>query len=133
MSIANSMRAVDELSCRDSDEGGNPVDDRTQRLAVAVTLEHFIPGDIGEVFDLVATQDVLPKMLTRYGFVPGVTFTSNPSGPLDQPGSIPTVHLLDGSAVHEGITYYDRPSYFTYRVNDPSCLLKHLLSHAHGQ
>lgn len=43
------------------------------------------------------------------------------------------MHLLDGSTVHEGITHYDRPSYFAYHVSDPSFSLKHLMSHACGQ
>lgn len=110
-------------------------DDQESRggLEVAVTRELFIPGNISEVFDLVAAQDVLPKILTGYGLVPGVASTSNVSGPWDQPGSNRIVHLLDGSTVHEGISHYDRPAYFAYRVSEPSFSLKHLMSHARGQ
>jgi hypothetical protein len=105
----------------------------TARLEVAVTQEQFIPDDLSEGFDFVAAQDVLPKILTGYGLVPGVASTSNVSGPWDRPGSTRTVHLLDGSTVHEGITHYDRPAYFAYRVSEPTFLLKYLMSHAQGQ
>jgi len=106
---------------------------RAARLDVAVTLERFIAGDIQAVFDFVAAQDVLPKILTRYGLVPGVASTSDVSGPWDQPGSTRTVHLLDGSTLREGLTHHARPTYFAYRISEPSFSLKHLMSHARGQ
>lgn len=82
MSTANAMRADDDSRGRHSDnDRGNPAGDQPQRLEVAVTLEHFIPGDIGKVFYFVAAQDVLPTILTGYGLVPGVASTSNVSGP----------------------------------------------------
>ncbi|PFH08524.1 polyketide cyclase/dehydrase/lipid transport protein [Collimonas sp. PA-H2] len=134
MSTANTMHADPESSGRHlGKDGGHPTVVRTARLEVAVTREMFIPGDISDVFDFVAAQDVLPKILTGYGLVPGVASTSNVSGPWDQPGSTRTVHLLDGSTVSEGITHYDRPSYFAYRVSNPSFSLKHLMSYARGQ
>lgn len=114
-------------------KGGNPAVDGVARLEVAVTLERFIPGNIGDVFDFIAAQDVLPKILTGYGLVPGVASTSDVSGPWDRPGSTRTVHLLDGSTVREGITHYDRPAFFAYRISNPSFSLKHLMSHACGQ
>ena len=46
------------------------------------------------------------------------------------------VYLLsytDGSTVNEGLTQYDRPAYFAYRVGNPSFSLKHLMSNARGQ
>lgn len=111
----------------------DPATHRAERPGIAVTLEHFIPGEIKDVFDFVAAQDVLPKILTGYGLVPGVASTSDVSGPWDRPGSTRTVHLLDGSSVREGLTHYDRPAFFAYRVSDPSFSLKHLMSHACGQ
>ena len=124
----------DELRGNHSDRGGSdPAVNRAARLEVTVTLERFIPGDIADVFDFVAGQDVLPKILTGYGLVPGVASTSDVCGPWDQPGSTRTVHLLDGSTVREGLTHHDRPTHFAYRVSDPSFSLKHLMSHARGQ
>lgn len=102
-------------------------------LSVPVTREAFIPRRIEDVFDFIAAEDVLPKVLTGYGLVPGVAFTSDISGPWDQPGSHRIVHLKDGSTVNEGLTDYDRSSYFAYRVNNPSFALKHLMTEARGQ
>jgi hypothetical protein len=106
---------------------------RSARLNVAVTREIFVPHAIQAVFDFVAAEDVLPKILTGYGLVPKVAFTSDVSGPWDQPGSHRIVHLGDGSTVNEGLTNYDRPSYFAYRVSNPSFALKHLMTEARGQ
>ena len=106
---------------------------RADRLKVAVTREVFISHAIQDVFDFVAAEDVLPKILTGYGMVPGVASTSDISGPWDRPGSHRVVHLADGSTANEGVTHYDRPSYFAYRVSDPSFALKHLMTEARGQ
>jgi hypothetical protein len=134
MSTVNNMRAALKLRGRHAgNDGGASAANRMARLEIAVTREIFIPGDIRDVFDFVAAQDVLPKILTGYGLVPGVASTSNVSGPWDQPGSTRIVHLLDGSTVNEEITHYDHPSYFAYRVSDPSFSLKHLMSYARGQ
>ncbi|WP_180902532.1 SRPBCC family protein [Martelella soudanensis] len=102
-------------------------------LNVAVTREVFVPRPMQEVFDFVAAEDVLPKILTGYGMVPGVASTSGVSGPWDRTGSHRVVHLADGSTVNEGLTHYDRPSYFAYRVSDPSFALKHLMTQARGE
>lgn len=102
-------------------------------LEIAVTREAFIPSAIEDVFDFVAAEGVLPKILTGYGLVPGVASTSDISGPWDRPGSHRIVHLADGSTVNEGLTHHDRPSYFAYRVSNPSFALKHLMFEARGQ
>jgi len=106
---------------------------RAARLHVAVTQEIFVPRSIETVFDFVAAEDVLPKILTGYGLVPGVASTSGISGPWDQPGSHRIVHLANGSTVNEGLTDYNRPSFFAYRVSKPSFALKHLMREARGQ
>src|SRR4051812_27662198 len=106
---------------------------RAARLDVEVTRQIFVPGRVEDVFDFIAAEDVLPKILTGYGLVPGVASTSDISGPWDQPGSHRIVHLLDGSTVNERITAYNRPSYFAYRVSNPSFALKHLMAEARGQ
>jgi hypothetical protein len=54
---------------------------RSTRPKVAITREIFVPHAIQEVFDFVAAEDVLPKILTGYGLVPKVAFTSDVSGP----------------------------------------------------
>jgi hypothetical protein len=108
-------------------------DVRNAALEIAVTREAVVSHPIQDVFDFVAAQDVLSKILTGYGLVPGVAFTSDISGPWDQPGSHRIVHLADGSTLSEGLTNYDRPSYFAYRVSNPSFSLKHLMTEARGQ
>ena len=101
-------------------------------LGIAVTRETLVTSDIERVFGFVGAEDVLPKILTGYGLVPAAA-TSDLSGPWDRPGSHRVVHLADGSRVNEGLTDYDRPSYFAYRVSNPSFALKHLMSEARGQ
>jgi len=103
------------------------------RLTIAVTREMVVPGPVQEIFDFVAAEDVLPKILTGYGMVPGVASTSDVSGPWDRPGSRRIVHLADGSTLNEGLTQYDRPSHFAYRVGDPSFALKYLMTEARGE
>ncbi|AUW57830.1 polyketide cyclase [Sphingobium sp. SCG-1] len=100
---------------------------------VPITREALVPGAIRDVFDFVAAEDVLPKILTGYGLVPGISHTSDITGPWDQPGPRRIVHLLDGSTVREGVTHYDRSHYFAYRVSDPSFALKHLMVEAKGE
>jgi hypothetical protein len=100
---------------------------------VAVTREIFVPGGIADVFDFVAGEDVLPKILTGYGLVPAVAFTSGVSGPWHEVGSHRIVHLADGSTAEERVTQYDRASYFAYRVSNPSFALKYLMTEARGQ
>jgi hypothetical protein len=60
---------------------------RAAGLNVGVTRQIFIPGRIEEVFDFVAAEDVLTRILTAYELVPGVASTSDISGPWDRPGS----------------------------------------------
>ena len=100
---------------------------------IAVTRQAVVSSGIEKVFEFVAAENVLPKILTGYGLVPGVASTSDVSGPWDRPGSHRIVHLADGSTVDEGLTDYDRPSYFAYRVSNPSFALKYLMTKASGQ
>jgi Polyketide cyclase / dehydrase and lipid transport len=105
----------------------------THPLDVPVTLEAFVPGPIEDVFDFLAAEDVLPKVLTGFGMVPAVAYTSDVSGTWNQPGSHRIVHLADGSTANEAVTHYDRPGYFAYRVSNPSFALKYLIKEARGQ
>lgn len=102
-------------------------------VRVAVTQQIRVPGRIEDVFDFLVAEDVLPKILTGYGLLPGIVSTSQVSGPWDQPGATRTVHLADGSTVREGVTHYQRARYFAYRIWQPSFALKYLMSGAVGQ
>jgi Polyketide cyclase / dehydrase and lipid transport len=114
-------------------QAGHQVSGRGSPLDVAVTRAIAVPGNIEEVFDFVAAEGVLPEVLTGFGLVPGVVSTSNVTGPWDKPGSNRTVHLAGGSTAHEEVEVYSRPSYFAYRVSDPTFSLRYLMARAHGQ
>ena len=105
----------------------------SSRLDVAITREILVPGNIQAVFDFVAAEGVLPEVLTGFGLVPGVVSTSDVTGPWDKPGSSRTVHLAGGSTAHEEVKTYSRPSYFAYRVSDPTFSLRYLMAHARGE
>lgn len=83
---------------------------------VTITRTAVIHGTPEAVFDFIAAEDVLPKVLTGYGPLPAVKSTSQHSGPWDTPGSARMIHLADGSTVREQITHYDRAGHFAYRV-----------------
>jgi hypothetical protein len=59
---------------------------KTRGQGSAVTLTFNVPGELADVFDFVVAEDVLPKVLTGYGFLPGVVRTSSNTGPWDTPG-----------------------------------------------
>lgn len=101
---------------------------------IAITREVTIPKPPAEVFDFVAAEDVLPKVLTGYGPLPGVVATSANTGPWNRPGSERVVHLADGSSLREQVTAYRRPSYFSYRVRAfDSAVINNLTSSGRGE
>jgi Polyketide cyclase / dehydrase and lipid transport len=100
---------------------------------VAATFKTDVASSVEEVFDFVAAEDVLPKVLTGYGLLPAVVRTSGNTGPWDKPGSSRTVHLADKTTSREEVTDYDRPRYFAYRTSDYTFALKYLATSAEGQ
>ena len=84
----------------------------TGKAQISATLEVTIPARKEPVFDFVAAEDVLPKVLTGYGLLPAVVRTSGNTGPWDRPQSVRTVHLADGNTAREQVTAYTRPKYF---------------------
>ena len=100
---------------------------------VAATLEIDIKAPVEAIFDFVAAEDVLPKVLTGYGLLPAVVRTSGNTGAWDKPGSSRTVHLADNSTSREQVTDYKRPGYFAYRTSDYTFALRHLATSAEGQ
>jgi hypothetical protein len=85
-------------------------------LCVVVTLSEVLPGTPEQVFDFIAAEDVLPRVLTGYGPLPAVVRTSDHTGPWTQPGSARIVHLADGHALREQLTHYTRAHHFAYRI-----------------
>jgi len=106
---------------------------KTRGQGSAVTLTFNVPGELADVFDFVVAEDILPKVLTGYGFLPGVVRTSSNTGPWDTPGSSRTVHLADGTTAREQVTAYERPQYFGYRTDRYTFALRHLANSATGQ
>jgi hypothetical protein len=87
---------------------------------------------VERIFDVVVAEDVLPKVLHRWGPVPGVTGTAEVTGSWDTPGSERTVLLEDGSTAHEQVLTWERPERFEYRVGRLSNPLGRLIDHALG-
>lgn len=100
---------------------------------ISVTLEVLVRSAVGDVFDFVVAEDVLPTILTGYGLLPAVVSTSANSGPWSEPGSQRTVHLADGNTALEEVTAFDRPGYFAYRTSQFTFALKYLAAAATGQ
>ncbi len=84
----------------------------------SITREAILPGSIEAVFDFIAAEDVLPKILTGYGPLPAVVGTSENTARWDKPGASRMIHLKDGSTLREQVTHYARANYFAYRVWD---------------
>lgn len=100
---------------------------------ITATVEADIDATVARVFDFSVAEDVLPKVLTGYGLVPGVVGTSGHTGAWDVPGSSRAVHLKGGDTAREEVTEWVRPSYFAYRVSDFTFALKHLATEGRGQ
>ena len=72
---------------------------------------------IERLFDTVVAEDVLPKVLRRWGPIPGVVGTRELTGPWTTPGSERTVVLEDGSTARERLVLWERPHRFEYVVD----------------
>lgn len=91
-------------------------DGRMQAHEVSVSRTTVLPGRIKDVFDFIAAEEVLPKVLTGYGPLPAVVATSGLTGPWSSVGSQRVTHLADGSTAREQVTHYERPGRFAYRI-----------------
>jgi hypothetical protein len=91
-----------------------------------------VAAPVERVFDVVVAEDVLPKVLHRWGPIPAVVGTRDVTGPWDTPGSSRTVLLADGSIAHETVLVWERPHRFEYRVDGFTHLLGRFVDHAIG-
>jgi hypothetical protein len=108
--------------------------DNMKTTEVSITRSAVIPGSPVQVFDFIAAEDVLPKVLTGYGPLPAVVRTAEHTGPWDKPGSARLIYLADGSTVREQVTHYDASKYFAYRVWDfGNPIIKALAKEARGE
>ena len=76
----------------------------------------------------------LQTVLRDAAFMPGVTNTTDTTGPWDTPGSTRSVHLTDGNTVRETVTTATAPDYFAYRLTEFSNpMIKMVCREARGQ
>lgn len=87
---------------------------------------------IERLFDSVVAEDVLPKVLHRWGPIPGVVGTRDLTGPWTTPGSERTVVLEDGSTARERLVLWERPRRFEYLVDRFTSPLGRFVDHATG-
>jgi Polyketide cyclase / dehydrase and lipid transport len=101
---------------------------------VSITREVIIAAAPEIVFNFIAAEDVLPKVLTGYGPLPAVIRTSGNTGPWTIVGSARLVHLADESTVREQLTHYVPSSHFAYRVWDfGNPIIRALADEARGE
>lgn len=105
---------------------------RRSIAGLAVTVTASARTDVGALFDTVAAEDVLPRVLHRHLFIPGVSATADVTGPWDTPGSTRTVHLSGGGRAREQVDAYERPHAFAYTVSGFSGAFGRLVDHAVG-
>jgi hypothetical protein len=99
---------------------------------IAHTERRTAPVAVERLFDVLVAEDVLPKVLRRWGPIPAVTGTRDLTGPWDTPGSSRTVVLGDGSTAREAVLDFVRPSDFRYRVDAFTSPIGRLADHAIG-
>ncbi len=126
------LAALFPAGCATTEPVGDGAAD-SRRAGVSVTRKAVVPAGSEAVFDVVSAEDVLPKVLTGYGFLPAVVATSGNTGPWTEPGSRRVVHLADGNTAREEVTHHEKPGHFAYRVSDPSFALRHLMAEAWGE
>ena len=85
---------------------------------VTITRQAVVPGTPDAVFNFIAAEDVLPKVLTGYGPLPAVVKTSENTGPWTVVGSARLIQLADNTTVREQLTHYEPSKRFAYRVWD---------------
>ncbi len=97
------------------------------------TVSRHADVPVERLFDIVVAEDVLPKVLHRYGPVPGVSGTRELTSPWTQSGSRRTVVLDDGGTAHEELLVFDRPYRFEYRVDSLPAPVGRFVDHAEGK
>jgi hypothetical protein len=76
----------------------------------------------------------LETVLRDAAFLPGVSKTTNTTGPWDRAGSTRIVHLTDGTSCRETVTTATGPDYFAYRLTEfTSRMVGALVKEARGQ
>lgn len=103
------------------------------RLAVSHTETFTVNAPIEDVFQFIVAEDVLPKILKRYRFIPAVTGSTIHEGDWETPGSYRTVHFANGTSLREELNYFDRPDFFAYTVSEFSGFQRRLIRYGRGE
>jgi hypothetical protein len=74
----------------------------------------------------------LPTIFRGYGLLPAAVKVSEQTGAWDIVGHARTVHLSDGSTVHEEVTTCDRPELFSYKLSKFTGIFGLLVANAVG-
>jgi len=78
--------------------------------------------------------DQLETVLRDAAFFPGVSKTTDTTGPWDKAGSTRIVHLKNGMTVRETVTTATAPDYFAYRLTEfSSPMVRALIKEGRGQ
>ena len=90
---------------------------RSQPVGPKTTVTAVVHAPIQKVLDYTVAEDVLPKVLKRYGPVPAISGTEVLHGPWGRVGADRTVKIDGGGTLHEQITHFEAPGYFAYRID----------------
>ena len=101
--------------------------------SVSHTVGREAPVGVERLFDTVVAEDVLPRVLRRWGPVPAVTGTRDLSGPWDRAGSSRTVLLADGNTAREQVVRWERPRLFEYRIDRFTSAIARFVDHGTGR
>jgi uncharacterized protein YndB with AHSA1/START domain len=99
-------------------------------LSVTVTARIAAPREA--VFRFTTAEDVLPKILHRYGPIPATVGTKVLSGTWDHPVAERIVAFEDGGTLHEHLLLRNEPSEFGYRIDQFANGLEHLANFGEG-
>jgi Polyketide cyclase / dehydrase and lipid transport len=106
------------------------------KMGLVTAISHTVRREAGvgveRLFDTVVAEDVLPKVLHRWGPIPAVVGTRDLTGPWTVPGSERTVVLDDESTARERLVWWERPRRFEYVVDRLTSPLGRLVDHATG-
>jgi len=100
---------------------------------ISYTTKSKVNVPVEYVFQFMAADDVLPRILIGTALLPKVIKTSGATGPWNKPGSQRTVHLAGGDTAIEQLTAFRDQEYFDYRVSNYTFALKYLAKFATGQ
>lgn len=97
------------------------------------TAEIFIDSDKDFVFKYITAEDVLPKILKKYGPVHAVEKVVINKGPWSVAGAYRTLYFDSGDTLREELLTFKPSEYFDYSISEFSNFAKHLSEIAYGQ